>query len=128
MSSRYGKFIIEFQENEIFKIYAELLQIVYQSYSEKWGVTRSLIVMRPSLKFLEYNISDIVMVNTKHHKVKLELNGESEKINQRWRISRSIDHNFCKIFEHWKRWIVLIRKFKYQKLKYLTISPAYLAL
>ena len=106
MSSRYGKFIIEFQDNEIFGIYSELLQIVYQSYYEKWGVTRSLIVMRPSIKLLEYNISDVVMVNTKHNKVMLELNGEPEKINQRWRISQFqsnyIDYNFCKIFEHWK--------------------------
>ena len=129
MSSRYGKFIIEFQDNEIFGIYSELLQIVYQSYYEKWGVTRSLIVMRPSIKLLEYNISDVVMVNTKHNKVMLELNGEPEKINQRWRISQFqsnyIDYNFCKIFEHWRRWIIFIQKFKYQKLKYLTISPAF---
>ena len=129
MSSRYGKFIIEFQDNEIFGIYSELLQIVYQSYYEKWGVTRSLIVMRPSIKLLEYNISDVVMVNTKHNKVMLELNGEPEKINQRWRISQFqsnyIDYNFCKIFEHWKRWIIFIQKFKYQKLKYLTMSPAF---
>eukprot|EP01083_Nonionella_stella_P166094 554253_1 len=153
VASRYGVFIFDFNENGILDIYQELVQIVYQSHEKKWSVSRSLIAMRPGLRMMQYNGSDLVLkiendpsqskkksnkfVRKRKRqadgdvlKYKFELNGEPDAINSRWRISQFqsnyIDYNFCKIFENWRRWIMFANEFKKNKqLKYIFYSPTF---
>ena len=115
VASRYGPMIQQFGGQNVMDLYHEFVDIVYRSYHEKWGVTRSLMVMRPSMTLINEDVLDILLVadsNVDRDDVfRFEVRDPST-LSRRWRISEFqshyIDYNFCALFEHWRRWMDLI--------------------
>lgn len=125
MASRYGAMISDFGGQKLLDLYHELIEIVYRSSEEKWGVTRSVMVMRPSMTLINEDVIDILLT-PKGHSFHFVVRDPST-LKRRWRISEFqshyIDYNFCALFQHWKRWMQFIEEFEYKKM--MALSPTF---